>query len=81
MKNRKRVFRKPDAMPKLRRLPVVGELLCIQDLDNTVFPVIILSIDVKKTKKGNPTKLVEGITVFLDNKIIRVMLHDLRELK
>lgn len=74
----KKAFRRPDQLPRLRRLPESGELLALQDYDGEIFPVIVIGIDFEKTKKGKVTKLVKGIIVLNGNMIVSCMLHDLK---
>jgi len=74
----KKSFRRPDQLPKLRRLPESGELLAFQDLDGTIFPVIVIGIDFERTKKGKVSKLIKGIIVLNGNQIVSCMLHDLK---
>lgn len=79
MRNKR--FRIPDKLPKLRTLPQVGDLVAIQDLDATVFPVIVLQIEFTTTKKGKTTKRLKTIHVLQGNNIRQVMLSDLKLLK
>ncbi len=77
---RKREYRIPDKLPQLKKLPKIGDLVAIQDLDGTIFPCIVLQINKKLTKKGKPSKLVSSISVLCENRICDVMLHQLKRL-
>jgi len=77
---RKREYRIPDKLPQLKKIPQVGDLVAIQDLDGTIFPCIVLQINKKLTKKGKPSKLVSNISVLCDNRVCAVMLHQLKML-
>lgn len=79
MKNK--IFRRADKLPKLRGLPHIGQLLYIQDLDATIFPVIVLELVHEKTKRGKSTKRLLEIKILSGSKITSCMLHDLRVLK
>lgn len=75
---RTRAYRRPDKLPFLRGLPKIGDLLAIQDLDGTIFPVIVLGIIYAQTKKGKNTKKVVAIDVLSGNIICNCSLHDLK---
>ena len=78
MRKREKSYRVPDKLPKLRRLPNVGELLFIQDLDGEIFPVLVLEVIYVKTKKGHQTKKVRAVNVLSGNTIFNCMPHDLK---
>ncbi len=78
---KQRKYRIPDKLPKLRRLPKVGDLVAVQDLDATIFPVIVLGLIFDTTKKGRPTKKLLAINVLGGNTVYNCMFHDLKSLE
>lgn len=75
----KKQFRIPDKLPKLKgRLPEVGELLFLQDLDGSIQPVIILQLVYEKSKKGKNLKRLLEIKILSGCKITTCLLHDLK---
>jgi len=76
-----RKYRIPDKLPRLRQMPKVGDLVAIQDLDSTVFPVLVLKIEFNKTKKGKDTKVLKAIHILSGNTHATAQLADLRMLK
>lgn len=77
---KKRKYRIPDKLKKLRRLPSIGDLVAVQDLDGEIFPVLVLDIIFEKTKKGRPTKKLLAINVLGGNIVYHCMLCDLKAL-
>jgi hypothetical protein len=76
-----RKFRIPNKLPRLKQMPKAGDLVAIQDLDSTVFPVLVLKIEFNKTKKGKDTKVLKSIHILSGNTHTTAQLADLRILK
>lgn len=81
MKTSQKVYRHPDKLPKLRRVPKIGELLFRQDLDGAVFPLIILSLHETRikpsTKKGKYT-VVKEAKVLQGSLLTMILVSDLK---
>mgnify|MGYP001289473125 CR=1 FL=1 len=78
---KKRKYRIPDKLPKLKRLPSVGDLVAVQDLDGEIYPVVVLSLIFDTTKKGRPTKKLLAINVLGGHTVYNCMYHDLKSLE
>lgn len=78
--SKKREYRRPDLLPKLRKIPKIGDLVAVQDLDATIFPAIVIDIVWKKTKKGHNTKTLIGIEVLIGLNRHTVNFADLKRL-
>ena len=78
---KKRKYRIPDKLKRLRRLPDVGDLVAVQDLDGEIYPVVVLSLIFDTTKKGRPTKKLLAINVLGGNVVYHCMYHDLKALE
>ena len=65
-------YRRPDALKKFRNIPIVGQLLYIQDIDGEILPVIILELEKdQRVKNYNIVKVLSGqnITRFYINEL------------
>lgn|GEM_PF-5570393 len=71
-------YKRPDTLPKVRHIPDVGELLCIQDLDGTFYPVLILSINSITTKKKTKKHSSGIVTVLIENRVTQYAMYDLK---
>jgi len=78
---KQRKYRIPDKLKRLRRLPDVGDLVAVQDLDGEIYPVVVLSLIFDTTKKGRPTKKLLAINVLGGNVVYHCMYHDLKALE
>lgn len=65
-------YRRPDALPKLRKKPSSGDLVFYQDLDGEIFPVLVLEDTIIKGSRTKAVKVLSG------NRITNYYVSDLK---
>lgn len=83
--NKQKQFRRPDALPKLRRRPKVGELLYYQDLDGVTYPLVVIEVNYPQTKtkdikmSKNIRKIAHpSVECIIEGRQTTILISDLR---